>query len=406
MANWSWEGLNKNGNKASGVVRADTQKEARTLLRDKGIYLKSLKPPSILEFDISEWMANKGPLKSVSPKDIMLFTKQFSIMLESGVPIMQCLEILFKCQRNKTLKNALRRIAISIKQGETLNMAMRQEKVFNNLYCNLVKVGETGGVLEHTLVKLTEYMEKKEKIKQQIKSAMTYPAVVTVIGLGVIYGMMTFIVPQFVGMFQGSDTEIPTVTRIVMYASEIIGRYGLISIILAILGFGVLRGFVQKESGKELYDRFILKTPFFGNLLIKGELTSFCRTLSILLGSGIPLIDALDICIETISNSVISNDIEKLKSSVKKGENLTKPISRIDYFPEMISQMIMVGEQTGKIDEMLSRVSNVFEDEVDVLITELTKLIEPLVIVILGSIVAFILVAMYLPIFMSADLAG
>src|SRR5690606_38583613 len=230
MANYGWEGLNKDGQRESGTLNAVDEKEVRRTLRAKGIRVKKITPPSILEFDIGEWMVKKGLAKAFGPKELMTFTKQLSIMNNAGVPIIQSLEILFKSERNPSLKNAVKTIAVDVGEGKTLAEAMSKQKGFDKLYCNLVKAGEAGGILDDILKKLAEHMERTEKIKGQIKSAMTYPAIVLVVGLAVVWGLMTFVVPQFVDMLKDTGQEPPFITQLVIDISNFVQEYTLIGV--------------------------------------------------------------------------------------------------------------------------------------------------------------------------------
>lgn len=402
MANYGWEGLNKDGQRESGTLNAVDEKEVRRTLRAKGIRVKKITPPSILEFDIGEWMVKKGLAKAFGPKELMTFTKQLSIMNNAGVPIIQSLEILFKSERNPSLKNAVKTIAVDVGEGKTLAEAMAKQKGFDKLYCNLVKAGEAGGILDDILKKLAEHMERTEKIKGQIKSAMTYPAIVLVVGLAVVWGLMTFVVPQFVDMLKDTGQEPPFITQLVIDISNFVQEYTLIGVPGIFVLLLLLQNYIKTETGKIAFDNFMMRLPVFGGIVIKGNLASFCRTMSTLLSSGVSLIDSLEICVETIDNGVVAKDLKTVRKAIEQGKTLTEPLTKVDYFPDMVSQMIRVGEQTGQVDQMLEKVADVFEDEVNDLVSNMTKLIEPFIIVFLGGMVATVLVAMYLPIFMSA----
>lgn len=402
MGNWSYIGVTKEGKKESGIIQGITEKEVRRLLRAKGIRPLKIQPPSILEFDIGEWMVGKGLAKPFGPKDLMMFTKQLAIMINAGVPIIQALEILYKSQKQPVLKTAVKRIASDVGEGKTIAQAMSQQKGFDKLYCNLVKAGEAGGILDTILTKLAIHLEKQEKTKAQVKSAMTYPVIVTIVGIGVIWAMMIFVVPQFVDMLKETGQEMPWITQLVIDTSEFIKEYTLTAVpILFVLGF-LFSSWAKTPTGKFVVDRAFMKMPIFGPVVVKGNLSAFARTLSTMLSSDVPLIDALEICIDTIDNGVIKTDLVEVRKKVVEGKSLTEPLQRIKYFPELVTQMIRVGEQTGQVDQMLDKVATVFEDEVNELVTGMTKMIEPIIIVVLGGIIAGILVAMYLPMFMSA----
>lgn len=402
MANYGWEGLNKDGERESGTLNAADEREVRRTLRGKGIRVKKITPPSILEFDIGEWMVSKGLAKSFGPKELMTFTKQLAIMVDAGVPIIQSLEILYKSERNPSLKNSVKIIAIDVGEGKTLAEAMAKQKGFDRLYCNLVKAGEAGGILDDILRKLGDHMHRAEKIKTQIKSAMTYPAIVVFVGLAVIWGLMTFVVPQFVDMLKDTGQEPPWITQMVINLSEFIQEYSLVGIPGLLILVVLMQNYIKTTTGKIAFDNFMMKLPIFGGIVIKGNLASFCRTMSTLLSSGVSLIDSLEICVETIDNGVVAKDLKTVRKAIEQGKTLTEPLTKIDYFPDMVSQMIRVGEQTGRVDDMLEKVAEVFEEEVNDLVTNMTKMIEPFIIVFLGGMVAIVLVAMYLPIFMSA----
>lgn len=402
MGNWRWQGLDRTGKRLQGVLEATNEKEVRMLLRGQGIRATKVQPPSVLEFDITEWMVEKGFLSAFGNKELLNFTKQLAIMVNAGIPILQCLEILYKAEKNPVLRRAAKNIHREVGEGQSLAQAMEKQKGFSKLYCNLVKAGEAGGILDGILDKLATHLERHEKIVAQVKSAMTYPAIVTVVGAGVIWALMVFVVPQFVGMLLETGQEVPMITQLVIDTSDFLQEHSLSALPVIIFIGILLKSYVKTPTGKYIFDSVIMKMPVFGGIVIKGNLSAFARTLSTVLGSGISLIDSLDICIDTIDNGVMAEDLKKVRKQVVAGKTLTEPLSKISYFPEMVSQMIRVGEQTGNVDQMLEKVAVVFEDEVNELVETMTKLIEPLIIVVLGGIIAVILVAMYLPMFMSA----
>ncbi len=402
MGIYKYEGVDSNNKKVIGQMDAVSEKEVRKAMRAQSIRVKKIIPPTILEFDLGAWMVEKGFAKSVGTKELAIFTKQLCTMISAGVPILQALEILYRSEKNPTLKLAVKKIAADVGEGKTIAEAMAMHKCFDKLYCNLVRAGEAGGILDQILKKLAIHMEKAEKTKAQIKSAMMYPSVVVGVGAIVIWGMMVFVVPQFTSMLTETGQALPWITSFVIDTSAFLGAYTPIIVPAAIVGVISLVSYIKTPIGKVMWDNFSMRLPLFGGIIIKGNLSGFSNTLATLLGAGVSLIDALDICIETIDNSVIAKDIQEVKKKVIEGKTLTEPLSKIEYFPELVTQMIRVGEQTGQIDQMLARVAEVFEDEVDALVTSMTKMIEPIIIVVLGGIIATILVAMYLPMFMSA----
>ena len=402
MAKWSYEGLDNTGKKVVGSLDAINDKEVRKKLRTQGVRPRRIIPPSIFEFDIGEFLIDKGFGKPFGPKDLLYFTKQLSTMVNAGVPILQSLEILYSQEPNFSLKKSIRRISTKVSEGQTLADSMKAEKGFSKLYCNLVRAGETGGILDTILDKLTIHMEKIEKIKNQIKSAMTYPAIVVIIGVVIIYGMLYFVVPQFENMLADSGKALPDVTQLLIDISKFLE----LNTIYLVPGFIALLVFIKYSistpTGKPIFDAISLKMPIFGSIILKANLSSFSRTLSTLITSGISLVDALEICIDTLDNVIIANDLKLVRKAVIEGKTLTEPLQKIDYFPPMIAQMIKVGEQSGQIDNMLLKVADIFEEEVNHLIENMTKLIEPFILVVLGGFVAFILIAMYMPMFTAA----
>jgi type IV pilus assembly protein PilC len=402
MAFYSWEGLNKDGKRDSGKVEASDEREARRILRTMGVRPKKINPPSLLEFDIGEWMIDKGISAPFGPKELTNFTKQLSIMINAGVPIIQALEILYKSEKHPVLKKSVKKIASAVSEGKTVSEAMSTQKGFDKLYCSLVRAGEAGGILDIILGKLSIHMDKQEKTKKQIKSALSYPFIVCMVGAGVIWGMMVFVVPQFVDMLADTGQKPPYITQLVMDISAFLAEYTLMTVPIVFIAAVFIQSYIKTPTGKKHFDLLTMNMPIFGGIVVKGNLSSFSRTLATMLTSGVALIDALDICIETLDNQVISDDLKVVKRKVVEGSTLTDPLAKISYFPDMVSQMIRVGEQTGEVDNMLEKVADVFEDEVNTLIDGATKLIEPIIIVVLGGLIATILVAMYLPMFMSA----
>jgi type IV pilus assembly protein PilC len=387
MGMYKYEGVDVNGKKVIGQIDATSEKEVRKLMRAQSVRVKKIIPPSILEFDLGAWMVEKGLATAVTNKELCTFTKQLSVMISAGVPILQSMEILYRSEKNPTLKMSIKKIATDVGEGKTIAEAMSSQKGFDKLYCNLVRAGEAGGILDQILKKLAIHMD---------------PSVVVSVGILVIWGMMVFVVPQFTGMLKDSNQEIPWITQFVIDVSDFMGTYTPIMVPAAIVFVAMFLSYIKTPAGKIVWDNFSMRVPVFGGIIIKGNLSSFANTLSTLLSAGVSLIDALDICIETIDSSVIAQDLKEVKKKVTEGKTLTEPLGKITYFPELVTQMIRVGEQTGQIDDMLARVALVFEEEVDSLVTGMTKMIEPLIIVVLGGIIATILVAMYLPMFMSA----
>lgn len=402
MPKYKYFGFAADGKKIESFVEADTIRDAKKLLRRQNIRAFKIQPPAFFDADIGELLVEKGFLKAFGRAELMRFTRQLSILINAGVPILECLEILQKQEQNISLKRVIKSITMQVEEGKSLNDSMSQQQGFDKLYCALVKAGEAAGILDSILVKLAEFLEKAEKLKKQVKSALTYPAIVVFVGIIVIFGLMTFVVPQFVDILKESNQKIPWVTQVVMDVSDFFINYTVFLIALIIAGTMLFLNYIKTEQGKQEWDRFTMSAPLFGMLVIKGNLSSFTRTLATMLSAGVPIIDSLEICIDTLDNTQIAKDLTKVRKAVIEGKSITEPLSRISYFPPLITQMIKVGESTGNLDQMLIKVADVFEEEVEELVANLTKLVEPIILVVLGGIIGFVLVAMYLPIFLSA----
>jgi type IV pilus assembly protein PilC len=406
VLDWKWEGTNKTGNTVKGVDKVDNERELKKILRGRGIRPTKITPPSLFDIDLGQWLLDQGIGSAFGAKELLNFTKQLSVLISSGIPIIMALEIIFRQEKNLNLKNVIKKISNDIGSGKSLSEALFAQKGFDKLYCNLIKAGEVGGVLDTILLKLTVYLEKSEKIKSDVKSALTYPSIVIFVGGIVIYLMLVFVVPQFTSMLTESNQEIPAITQFVIDTSNWLQMYTPIVVPILIVFFIFFMKFTKTPVGKPIWDQFTMEIPLFGNVIIKGSLSSTTRTLSTMLSSGVSLIDSLEICILTTENYIIANDLRKIKKSVESGKSLNEPFAKIKYIPDMTSQMIKIGEQTGKLDQMLERIADIFEKDVEDTIGNITKLIEPLILVVLGGIIALILVAMYMPIFMSAGGGG
>ncbi len=402
MAKYKYIGFTGDGRKVENSIEAETVRDAKKILRRQNIRATKIIEPSFFEADLGQFLVDKGLARPFGRVELMRFTRQLAILINAGVPILECMEILHKQEQNMVLKRVVKNISMQIEEGKTLFDAMSQQQGFDKLYCALVKAGESAGILDSILNKLAEFLEKAEKLKKQVKSALTYPVIVVFVGVLVVFGLMTFVVPQFVGILKESNQEIPWVTQTVIDVSNFFQNYTLLLIAGMVAATMIFVNFIKTREGKHAWDRFTMKAPLFGMLVIKGNLGSFTRTLATMLSAGVPIIDSLEICIETLDNTQIAKDLTRVRKAVIEGKSITDPLSRITYFPPLVTQMIKVGESTGNLDQMLVKVADVFEDEVEELVGNLTKLIEPIILVVLGGIIGFVLIAMYLPIFMSA----
>jgi type IV pilus assembly protein PilC len=402
VGKYKYEGVNAEGRKVQGEMDAKDERNVKRLLRRQGIRAKKIIAPSPFDIDLGMWMVEKGIVKPFGKDELNRFTRQLSILINAGVPIMECMDILAKQEKNPSLKVTIRNVMESVGSGKSLYEGLSTQKGFDKLYCSLVKAGESAGILDTILVKLSEFMDKQEKIKKQVKSAMTYPTIVMVVGVGVTYGLMVFVVPQFVGMLQDSGQESPAVTQFVIDVSDFLQAYTVVLGPALFVLFLLFTNFIKTKEGKQSWDRFTMKAPVFGDIIIKGNLSSFTRTMATMLSAGVALIEALEICIETLDNTQIAKDLRQVREAVMKGKSITEPLGRIKYFPPLVNQMVKVGESTGNLDTMLVKVADVFEEETEDAIKTMTSLIEPLILVGLGGVIGTVLIAMYLPIFMSA----
>lgn len=402
LKSFKYEGINREGKKTSGEMEAANIGEVKRILRRSGIRTTKIIAPSLFDADLNQMIAGALGAKGFTDKDLARFTGQLATLIDAGVPIVQSLEILHKQEKSFGLKKAVKNVAKNVSEGKSLHDAMISTQAFDRLFCYMVKAGETAGILDQVMNKLSLFLEKKQALKKKVKSAMTYPAIITVVGTAVVAFLLTYVVPMFVEMIVESKQEIPFITQLVMDFSKFLQDYFvLLSLIIVGGTIGTLY-YVKTPKGKEVFDEIMLKLPIFKDLTIKSNLSTMTQTLSTLIGAGIPILDAIDICVDTLDNSLIAKDIAKVRVAVANGKNMTDPLKRIPYFPALLTQMIEVGESTGKLESMLHKVSKILEIEVEGAIQTITLLIEPLVLVVLGGAIAVVMVAMYLPIFMSA----
>jgi type IV pilus assembly protein PilC len=337
----------------------------------------------------------------VDDKELAVFTRQFSVMIDAGLPLVQCLEILAGQQENKTFQKILTGVRASVEGGATLSTSMKQyEKVFDPLYYNMVEAGETGGILDTILQRLASYIEKNVKLKRAVKSAMIYPVSVLTIAAGVITLLLWKVVPIFVTLFNGLDVDLPLPTRIVIALSNFVGSiYGLMILFFAVAGGFALKFWYGTPKGRFAIDGFLLKTPVVGMVLRKIAVARFTRTLGTLISSGVPILEGLDITARTSGNAVVEKAIAQTRKAVEAGRSLVDPLKETDVFPGMVTQMIGVGEQTGAMDAMLQKIADFYEDEVDAAVKDMLTAIEPIMIVFLGVVVGGVVISMYLPLF-------
>ncbi len=366
--------------------------------------IAQLRRKNITATIVTEKAARKKPFglgARVKDKDIVVFTRQFSTMIDAGLPLVQGLDILSEQVENKSLAKTLQVIKSDVESGSTYADALKKHpKVFSELYVNMVAAGEAGGILDTILNRLAAYIEKAMKLKKKVKGAMIYPAVVTTIAVLVIAVIMIFVVPTFSKMFATLGGTLPAPTRLVINMSNFIAGTGGLLVAATIVGFVVAISQVRRtEKGKKVIDAILLKLPIFGILLRKVAVAKFTRTLGTLISSGVPILDGLEITAKTAGNKVIEYSVLDVRKAVSEGKTLEEPLSKAKVFPPMVTHMIAVGESTGALDAMLSKIADFYDDEVDNAVSNLTAMMEPLLMVFLGTTVGFIVIAMYLPIF-------
>jgi type IV pilus assembly protein PilC len=395
MSVFVWEGKLANGSIRKGELEAADKAAAAMLLKRQRIVPTKLKtkPKNIALFD-----------KRIKTKELVVFTRQFSTMISAGLPLVQCLEILSSQQPNPTLKKVLAQIKQDVEGGSTFADALsKHPKVFDSLFVNLVSAGEIGGVLDTVLIRLAVYMEKNEHLKNKIKSAMTYPIIVLCVAFGVVAVLMIFVIPTFQDLFIQFGSALPGPTQFVVDLSRVFRSYWYVMIgliFLFIIGFRQLR---KNKTGRFYTDKLALRLPVFGPLLKKVAVAKFTRTLGTMISSGVPIMDGLDITSKTAGNVIVENAIRAVRSAISEGKSMSEPLEQTGIFPGMVVQMISVGEATGAMDQMLAKIADFYDDEVDVAVEALTSALEPMLMVFLGGIIGFVVVAMYLPIFKMAQ---
>jgi len=395
MPVFTYRGTNRAGVAVSGELTAASKNELIGNLKRQQINVTKMSEKG-KEFNLPTFGGG-----SVDSKELAVFTRQFSVMIDAGLPLVQCLEILAGQQENKTFQKVLTATRASVEGGTTLSAAMRQhEKVFDALYVNLVEAGETGGILDTILQRLSTYIEKNVKLKRAVKSAMVYPVVVLSVAAGVIILLLWKVVPIFATLFEGLGVGLPLPTRIVIGMSNFVGSiFGLlilVAVIAAVVGVKVWYG---TPVGRMTIDRLILKLPLVGLLMRKIAVARFTRTLGTLISSGVPILEGLEITARTAGNAVIEKSLMEVRKGLEAGRNLSDPLKETNVFPGMVTQMIGVGEQTGAMDAMLQKIADFYEDEVDAAVKDLLAAMEPMMIVVLGLVVGGIVISMYLPLF-------
>jgi type IV pilus assembly protein PilC len=402
MAVYLWAGMDRTGKKQKGEIEADNLPLARQMVVRKGITVKDVrvKPKALGDY----FPAISGKVKD---KDKVIFVRQFATMIDAGLPLVQCLDILQEQQDNANFKRVIRQIKKDVEEGSTLSDAVKKHsKVFDNLFHNLVAAGEVGGILDVILNRLAAYIEKIAKLKKKVKGALTYPVIVVAIAIIVVAVILIWVIPVFSRLFQDAGVKLPAMTLFVMNVSDFTKNYFHWMIAGLILLFFGLRQFRKTTRGRDIFDRLLLRMPVFGVLIRKVAVARFTRTLGTMLSSGVPILDGLDVVAATAGNSVVEKAIRNARLSISEGRPVAEPLAETRVFPPMVTQMIAVGEATGALDSMLGKIADFYDEEVDSAVGVLTSMLEPLLILFLGVTIGGLLVAMYLPIFQLADVVA
>jgi len=394
-----WEGKNRKNEVQKGELEAGSEEAVRAALGRMRITPTKVKPKPK---DLLENVAFLQP--KVKEADVMIFAKQFSTMIDAGLPIIQCLEILHTQQENLTFKKMLKEIKESVESGATFAETLKKyPKQFDDLFVNMVAAGEIGGILDTILRRLSAYMEKAAKLKGQVKGAMTYPLITIAIAVIVVGVIMIFVIPVFQEMFEGMGKQLPKPTLIVIAMSNFTKSNALYMIIAAGLSIYAIKRVYATEKGRAFMDAAILKVPVFGPLIRKVAVAKFTRTMGTMLSSGVAILEALDIVAKTSGNKTVEKAVYFVRSGIAEGRTMADPLMETGVFPSMVCQMIAVGESTGALDAMLGKIADFYDDEVDQAVENLTSAIEPMMMVFLGVVIGGLVVSMYLPIFQMAS---
>ncbi len=393
MTTYAWKAKSRSGEAKEGVLDAASPDAALLALRKQGYQAPTVAKKGA-GFAIPKLRGG------VSRKEIAIFTRQFSVMIDAGLPLVQCLEILASQQSNKVFQATLTEIRSDVESGQTLAEAMRKHpKVFDDLYCNMVAAGEAGGILDTILQRLSVYIEKIVKLKAAIRGALVYPVSVIGIAILVVWVILTWVIPVFADLFTGLGATLPTPTRITIALSNFLRRWWwLMGAGFVGMGMGI-KTYYKTDQGRHVIDKALLKAPVIGMLIRKIAVARFCRTLATLTTSGVPILDGLDITARTAGNAIVEDAIMAVRRSVEQGKTISEPLQQTGVFPSMVVQMIGVGEHTGALDTMLSKIADFYEDEVDEATANLLALLEPLMISFLGVVIGGIVISMYMPMF-------
>ena len=403
MPIFQWKARTRQGSLKKGEIEAMNEAAVMAQLRSQMLLPVTVKEKSK---DVSEYLTFLK--QGIKTRDLVIFTRQFATMIDAGLPLVQCLDILGNQQPNKTFQTIIREVKADVEQGSTFADALRKHpKPFDDLYVNLVQAGEIGGILDTILNRLAVYLEKADALAKKVKGAMVYPGTVTVVAIGVVVLMLTKVIPTFEKMFADFGGELPGPTQVVVAISHFMQHWTPL-MLAVIVGSFVAFGAGRRKSMKfrRSTDALALKLPIFGSLLRKVAVARFTRTLGTMIASGVPILDGLDIVARTAGNMIIEEALRKVRAAITEGKTIAEPLAESDVFPGMVTQMIAVGEETGAMETMLSKIADFYDEEVDAAVDALTAMLEPLMMVFLGGTVGGLLIAMYLPIFKIAETIG
>lgn len=397
MANFTYKALDQRGTSATGEIEGESKAAAAAALRNRGLTVLDLNEvkTGLAQMDIG------GALTRIKPKDITVFSRQFATMVSSGLSMLRCLYVLEEQTENKKLAAVIGQIKDDVEAGISLSDALEKHpNVFNKLYVSMVRAGELGGILDEVLNRLATQLEKEDSIRRAVKSAMVYPIMIGTFALLVLIGMVMFLIPIFADMYKDLGGQLPGLTRVMMAVSDFLTGWWYIVFPAVIAVVWVIIRLKRTEGGTELWDRFKLRVPMgIGEIVRKLAVARFSRTLGTLVSSGVPILQAIEITGQAAGNVVIEKAMKDVQQSIKEGQSITGPLEKVSVFPAMVTQMIAVGEETGSLDAMLGKVADFYEDEVDASVKSLTSILEPILMIGVGSVVGLVVIAMYLPIF-------
>jgi type IV pilus assembly protein PilC len=393
MPNYSWKGRTRAGRTQEGVLVAESKDAVIASLRKQQIIVTAVTEKG-KEFALPKLGGG------ISRKEIAIFTRQFSVMIDAGLPLVQCLEILGSQQNNRTFQKILFQVRQDVESGATLADALRKHpQAFDDLYSNMVAAGEAGGILDTILQRLSVYIEKIVKLRSAVRSALVYPVAVILIAVGVVWIILWKVIPTFATLFEGLGAQLPLPTRITIALSKFIGSWWWMIFMAIGLTAYLVNRYYKTPSGRYRIDKLMLKLPVLGTVLRKIAVARFCRTLGTLVSSGVPILEGLEITAKTAGNAVVAEAIMATRASVEQGKTISEPLKGTDVFPPMVVQMVAVGEQTGALETMLNKIADFYEDEVDEATANMLAMLEPIMIMFLGIVIGGIVISMYMPMF-------